>query len=120
METTRVGLALREGVLEAIRNEGQMRRREEAHGDWDMEIGQREEGFLVTGEEGHPEREEIGWDEWMLRGRGPGERERTRTARGRNTEERKRRRTDHEAQEVCSLWSQKVRAAPKHLRFLLV
>ena len=41
-----------------------------------MEDGQREEGYLVTGGEGHPERGEIGWDEWLSLKRDPGERER--------------------------------------------
>ena len=73
METTGVWPALQKGVIETIRNEGQRRRREESHGEWGMEAGQRGGGYLVLGEEGQPEREEIGRDEWMATRRWPGE-----------------------------------------------
>ena len=111
MEARGVGPALQEGVLEAIRNEGHRRRRAQAQGEWGMEHRQREEGYLVTGEGGHPEREEIGWDEKMpLKGK-PGEREREDPHNKREQcngmrEERRRREEDNNGNgERSGLWT---------------
>ena len=54
MEITRIGPALQEGVLEAVRNEAQRRSGEENQGELEME----------PDDKGHPRQDGIEWNDW--------------------------------------------------------